>query len=235
VAPLDPVTRAVPWRLLALGGLVAGGALAVWRLGGLDLATIAAVRPWIERQGEWAPVVFVLGYAVAELFFVPALPLTILGGLAFGPVRGTLYVSIGATAGAALAFLAARYAARGIVEGWIARSPRLRRLDELVARDGWRILMLTRLVPLFPFNVQNFAYGITRIRFVPFVLLTWVCILPATAAFTLAGDALAEGGGAPGRVLLGLAVAGIVIVAVSLIPRWLSARSRAVAELADPR
>jgi uncharacterized membrane protein YdjX (TVP38/TMEM64 family) len=180
-------------------------------------------------------VVFILGYAVAELFFVPALPLTLLGGLAFGPLRGTLYVSVGATAGAALAFLAARYAARGLVEGWIARSPRLRRLDAAVTRHGWRILMLTRLIPLFPFNLQNFAYGLTRIRFVPYVLLTWVCILPATAAFTLAGDALAEGGGAPRRVLGGLAVAGVLIVAVSLIPRWLMARSRAVGELVDPR
>jgi uncharacterized membrane protein YdjX (TVP38/TMEM64 family) len=214
---------------------VGGGALAVWRLGGLDVATIALVRPWIERQGGWAPVVFILGYAVAELFFVPALPLTLLGGLAFGPLRGTLYVSVGATAGAALAFLAARYAARGLVEGWIARSPRLRRLDAAVTRHGWRILMLTRLVPLFPFNLQNFAYGLTRIRFVPYVLLTWVCILPATAAFTLAGDALAGGGGPPRRLLGGLAVAGLLIVAVSLIPRWLMARSRVVGELVDPR
>jgi uncharacterized membrane protein YdjX (TVP38/TMEM64 family) len=213
---------------------VAGGALAVWQLGGLDFATVAAVRPWIERQGDWAPVMFILGYAVAELFFVPALPLTILGGLAFGPVRGTLYVSVGATAGAALAFLAARYAARGMIESWITRSPRLRRLDEAVARHGWRILMLTRLVPIFPFNVQNFAYGVTRIGFVPFVLLTWVCILPATAAFTVAGDALAEGGASPRRVVVGLALAGVLIVAVSLVPRWLSARSRAVGELVGP-
>jgi uncharacterized membrane protein YdjX (TVP38/TMEM64 family) len=211
--------------------LVGGGALTVWRLGGLDLATIAGIRPWIERQGRWAPVIFITGYAVAELFFVPALPLTILGGLAFGPVRGTIYVSIGATAGAALAFLAARYAARSLVEGWMARSPQLRRLDEAVVRDGWRILMVTRLVPLFPFSLQNFAYGLTRIRFVPYVLITWLCILPGSAAFTVAGDALAEGRGSPRRILGGLAVASLLIVAVSLIPRWLTVRSRAVGDL----
>ena len=112
----------------------------------------------------------------------------------FGPVWGTVYTWIAGTLAAALAFLVARHLARDTVERWKATSPRLARIDAAVERHGWRILMLTRLIPLFPFNLQNFAYGLTRIPFWVYVGVTAVCILPGTIAFTLAGGALSSGG-----------------------------------------
>jgi uncharacterized membrane protein YdjX (TVP38/TMEM64 family) len=185
----------------------------------------------IDAFGVWGPALFIGGYALAELAFVPALPLTLLGGLIFGPVRGTIIVSIGATLGAALAFLAARYLARGLVEAWVRANPRLARIDAAVEEHGWRILMITRLVPLFPFNLQNFAYGLTRMSFWTFVGLSWLCMLPGTAAFALAGGALGEGAADPRRTLGYLGAAAILIVVVSLLPRWLRRRSRVAGEL----
>ena len=104
-------------------------------------------------------------------------------------------------------------------------------MDDAVARDGWRIVMITRLVPLFPFNVQNYAYGVTRIGFWAYLTTSAVCMIPATVAYTFAGGALSRGGGDLRRTLGYLAVAGVLIVMVSLIPRYLERRNRAAGAL----
>ena len=221
--------------LLALG-LLAAGFLA-WALGLHDLVRpdrLARLRTEIEAYGPWAPALYVGGYVIAELLFVPALPLTLLGGLVFGPVWGSVYTWVAATLAAALAFLVARHLARDTVERWKAASPGLARIDAAVERHGWRILMLTRLIPLFPFNLQNFAYGLTRIPFWTYVGVTAVCILPGTIAFTLAGGAL-SGGGGPRRIAWTLAGAGVLIVVVSLVPRWLTRKSAAARDLLSPQ
>ena len=220
--------------LLVLG-LVAVAVLA-WSVGLHDwvrLERLAELRAAIEAYGAWGPVLFVAGYVVGELLFFPGLPLTLLGGLVFGPVWGTVYVWIAAMLSAALAFLVARHLARDTVERWMAHSPRLARIDAAIGRHGWRILMITRLVPLFPFNLQNYAYGLTRIPLWPYLVVTAICILPATIAFTLAAGAL-SGGGTPGRTVWTLAVSGVLIVILSLTPRWLTRRSRAARELLGP-
>ena len=195
--------------LLVLG-LVAVAVLA-WSVGLHDWVRperLAELRAAIEAYGAWGPVLFVAGYVVGELLFLPGLPLTLLGGLVFGPVWGTVYVWIAAMLSAALAFLVARHLARDTVERWMAHSPRLARIDAAIGRHGWRILMITRLVPLFPFNLQNYAYGLTRIPLWPYLVVTAICILPATIAFTLAAGAL-SGGGTPSRTIWTLAVSGV--------------------------
>jgi uncharacterized membrane protein YdjX (TVP38/TMEM64 family) len=239
VAPANPVShppRAGSRRLglLALGLLAAG--LLAWALGLHDVVRpdrLARLRTEIEAYGPWAPALYVGGYIIAELLFVPALPLTLLGGLVFGAVWGSVYTWVAATLAAALAFLVARHLARDTVERWKAASPGLARIDAAVERHGWRILMLTRLIPLFPFNLQNFAYGLTRIPFWTYVGVTAVCILPGTIAFTLAGGALSSGG-SPRTIAWTLAAAGILIVLVSLLPRWLGRKSSAARDLLSP-
>jgi uncharacterized membrane protein YdjX (TVP38/TMEM64 family) len=221
-------------RLLLFGGLILGGAMLAKTLGLqeiLNLNNLAALKAWIQRYGPLAPLVYITGYILAVVFFVPGLPITILGGVVFGPLWGTVYVSIASTIGAALAFLIARYGAREMVEGWVAKSPRLAKIDQAIARHGWRIVMITRLVPLFPFNLQNYAYGLTRIGFWRYLLVSWSCMLPATAVYTFAGGALSEGGEDIRRTLLYLGVAGVLLVLVSLIPRWLSKTSPATSDL----
>jgi membrane protein DedA with SNARE-associated domain len=155
----------------------------------------------------------------------------VLGGVAFGPVWGTVYVWIGATIGLGLAFLVARYAVRSTVERWVQASPRVAKKDGQVAEHGWRIVMLTRLVPIFPFNLQNYAYGLTRIGFWPYAITSSICMLPGTAAFTFAGGALSEGRGDVRRTLAYLAVAGVLLVLLSLLPRWLQRRSKLAGDL----
>jgi uncharacterized membrane protein YdjX (TVP38/TMEM64 family) len=225
-----------PGRLLVLAFALAAAGVLAWSLGIHDWVRperLARLRAAIEDQGAWGPVLYIGGYVLAELFFVPALPLTLLGGLVFGPLWGTVYVSIASTLAAALAFLVARHLARGTVERWLEDSPRLRRIDAAVERHGWRILMVTRLVPLFPFNLQNFAYGLTRIPFWTYVGVSWACMLPATIAFTLAGGAL-SGGGSAARTIWTLAAAALLIVLVSLAPRWWSRGSQLAGELLSP-
>jgi len=221
-------------RLLLLGGIVLGGAFLVRSFGlqeVLSLHNIVRLKAWIEGFGPLAPLVFIAGYILAVIFFIPGLPITVLGGVAFGPFWGTVYVSIASTIGVALTFLIARYGARGMVERWVAENPRLARIDQAIARHGWRIVMITRLVPLFPFNLQNYAYGLTRIGFWSYLLTSWPCMLPGTAAYTFAGGALSEGGGDIQRTMTYLGIAGILLVMVSLLPRWLKRRSRIADEL----
>ncbi len=224
-----------PWgRLLLLGGIVLAGAF-LTRIFGfqeiLSLKNLAHLRAGIERFGPFAPLVFIAGYILAVIFFVPGLPITVLGGVAFGPIWGTVYVSIASTIGVALTFLIARYGAREMVERWVAESPRLTKIDQAVAHHGWQIVMITRLVPLFPFNLQNYAYGLTRISFWSYLFTSWPCMLPGTAAYTFAGGALSEAGGDIQRTLLYLGIAGSLLVLVSLLPRWLHKTSPATDDL----
>jgi uncharacterized membrane protein YdjX (TVP38/TMEM64 family) len=217
-----------------LGGIVLGGAFLAKMFGLqeiLNLKNLAYLKAWIERFGPLAPLVFIAGYILAVIFFVPGLPITILGGVAFGPLWGTVYVSIASTIGVALTFLIARYGARELVERWVSENQRLAKIDQAIARHGWRIVMITRLVPLFPFNLQNYAYGLTRISFWGYLLTSWPCMLPATVAYTFAGGALSEAGGDVRRTLLYLGIAGSLLVLVSLIPRWLNKTSPATDDL----
>ena len=114
------------------------------------------LRTLIEGYGTLAPLLYMLLYAVAPTLFLPGLPLTVVGGLLFGPFWGVVYTIISATTGACIAFLVSRYLARDWVEQKL-KSPRWRHLDEQVAKHGWKMVAMTRLVPLFPFNLLNYA------------------------------------------------------------------------------
>jgi uncharacterized membrane protein YdjX (TVP38/TMEM64 family) len=218
------------WRLFALATIVIALAVVVHRAGGGDLLqreSLGRLRQWVETLGVLGPPAFIGCYVLTAVAFVPALPMSVLGGLLFGPLWGTVYASIGSTLGACCAFLLARYAARDLVERWVATSPALERLDLAAARHGFRLVMITRLVPFVPYNVQNYVYGVTGIRFWPYAVTSWLCMLPSTAAFTIAGGALSEGGWDARRILPWLGLAAALAILVSLLPRWLRGKSPA--------
>jgi uncharacterized membrane protein YdjX (TVP38/TMEM64 family) len=204
-------------------------AVVVARIAGLTqyfgLEGLDNLRTWIEGFGAVAPVVFVAVYAVATVAFLPGTPLTLLAGLLFGPIWGTLWALIGATLGATLAFLVGRYAARGSVESWTANNERIKKLDEGVQKHGWRMLVITRLVPLFPFNLQNYAYGLTRVGLTTYALLTGTCMVPGVAAYTFAGGSLATAREDLTRTFVYLGISAVLLVLISLIPGWLGRRS----------
>ena len=185
---------------------------------------IPKIKEKINSFGVTAPLVYIGFYIVATVFFMPGLPVTMLSGLAFGPIWGVVYASIGSVIGVSLAFLIARYAARGMVEGWVSGNAQFRKIDEGVQRQGWRMLMITRLVPIFPFNLQNYAYGLTKIKFLTFFLISWICMLPGTAAYVQLGAAVNVGEGNLKKTLIYLAGAGVFIVLVSLIPSLIRKR-----------
>jgi len=234
------LTDRAPWRthrLIALAvALVAAIAVARWSgvAEFLGPGGLARARDWVGALGALGPIAFVAVYVVSVVAFVPSLPMSVLAGLLFGPVVGTAYASIASTLGACLAFAIARYAARDLVRHWIARWPALARLDQAAAHHGFRLVMITRLVPIFPFNVQNYAYGITGIGFPAYAITSWICMLPATVAFTVAGGSLAEGRWSLRAAAPWLGLAATLLVLFWLLARWASRRSAALEELLEP-
>lgn len=141
-----------------------------------------------EALGPWGPVALVGVYILACVLLLPGSVLTLGAGAAFGLTKGLIAVSLGSTLGACAAFAIGRYLARSRVEAWIQSNPRFRALDEAVGRDGRRIVFLTRLSPVFPFNLLNFFYGITQVRFLDYALASWIGMLPGTVVFVYSGS-----------------------------------------------
>ncbi len=159
-------------RLVVLGGFLAAIAyLGLHR----DLFQHSLLERELLHFGRLAPIFFVLVYAVATTLFMPGSILTIAGGALFGPMWGTLWNLSGATLGATLAFLIARYVASDCVSR--AAGERLARLMRGVEQEGWRFVAFVRLVPLFPFNLVNYACGLTRIPLVPYMVTSLISIL----------------------------------------------------------
>lgn len=192
----------------------------------ISLDNLDALRGWIDGFGAIAPVVFVAMYAAAVVAFLPATPLTLLSGLVFGVVWGTLWAWIGATLGLTLAFLVGRYAARGLVESWKENNERVKKLDEGVEKHGWRMLLITRLVPVFPFSLQNYVYGLTKIRFLTYVLVSGACIVPGVIVYIFAGGSLATAQEDLTKTFVYLGVAAVFFVLISLIPTWIRKRNQ---------
>lgn len=197
-----------------------------------DRFDIAALERWIQEAGIWAPLLFMAVYAVAAVLFLPGSVLTLAGGALFGPVLGTFYNLTGATIGATLAFLIARY----LVSDWVAERTggRLKQLINGVEGEGWRFVAFTRLVPLFPFNLLNYALGLTRIKLSHYLLATYICMLPASIAYSYLGyagrEAVGGGEGLIRKVLLALALLAVVAFLPSLIGKL---RRGAMIDIAD--
>jgi uncharacterized membrane protein YdjX (TVP38/TMEM64 family) len=221
------------WKLVLAVVVVAGGVLVAWQLGLFELFTMENVDKldaWFDGLGFWAPLIFVLVWIAACVFFLPGLPVTIVGALVFGPVWGSIYSSIGATLGATAAFIVGRYAARGMVEGLIQKNQALRKIDDGVEKQGWRMLMITRLVPIFPFNAQNYVYGLTKISLPVYALVSFVCMLPGCIAFNFMAGSVRTG--EFGKALGYLAAGAVVFVILSLIPGWIK-KKYGTAELTE--
>lgn len=191
------------WRPLLLAGAVAM-VLVVAAARALDApALLRAVLDRFQDLGPWGPAAFVALYVVATVLLLPGSILTLGAGAVFGLVKGAVTCSIAATLGATAAFLVGRYLARDAVARKLEAYPRFRTIDEAVAREGWKIVGLTRLSPVFPFNVLNYAFGITRVSLGHYVVASWIGMMPATVTYvylgSLAGDLATLGQGRHAR------------------------------------
>jgi uncharacterized membrane protein YdjX (TVP38/TMEM64 family) len=204
--------KLIRWLLFAL--LLCGIVLAVLYRDRFDAA---ALEQWVADAGSAGPILFMAVYAIATVLFLPGSVLTLAGGALFGPLFGTFYNLTGATIGAGLAFLAARYLSSDWVEN--RTGGRLKQIKEGVENEGWRFVAFVRLVPLFPFNLLNYALGLTRIRFLHYLIASYLCMLPGAFAYTYLGyagrEAVAGGEGLIQKGLLALAL----LAAVAFLPR----------------
>ena len=151
-------------------------------------STIAAMLEWTQGLGYWGYLVLIVAYIAATVLFVPGTLLTLAAGFLFGVVRGSITVSVASTTGAAAAFLVGRYLARRRIEQKVAGSPEFSVIDEAVGRQGFKIVLLTRLSPIFPFNLLNYAFGLTRVRFGSYVLASWIGMIPGTVLYVYLGS-----------------------------------------------
>ena len=187
----------------------------------IRLENVPKIKAWVASFGAVAPLVYIGLYLVSTVFFLPGTPVTVLAGFVFGPLWGVLYASIASIISVSAAFLIARYVPRDLVENWVKDNAQFRKIDAQVEEQGWRIVMLTRLVPIFPFNLQNYAYGLTCIRFSTFVLVSAIFMLPGTAVYVQFGGALVSGEGNIWKTLIYLGVAGVLLLLLSLLPKFL--------------
>ncbi len=196
------------------------------------LVVVFPIGDWIQAGAEWAQeqgtlglVAFAALYAVATVFAVPGSALTLIAGGAFGVASGTIAVWFGATAGLALAFLAARRLARDRVARWLSAKPSFAAVDRAVAAEGWKIVFLTRLTPVFPFTVLNYAYGLTGVSFGGYLLASATGILPGTLLYIYLGSSVARtvaGESDPLETLLrvvGLAAFVLVTILITRVAR----------------
>jgi uncharacterized membrane protein YdjX (TVP38/TMEM64 family) len=152
-------------------------------------ARLTEMLIWIKELGWIDMAVYFFLYIAACVFVVPGSVLSLGAGLIYGVVQGSLIVSVSSTVGASAAFLLGRYLARGWVEKKIEDSPSFMEIDSSIKKKGWKIVMLLRLSPVFPFNTLNYVLGLTGVRFIDYVLASWIGMIPGTVMYVYIGSA----------------------------------------------
>ncbi len=201
-------------RIIALL-LIIGAIVSVHLTGATQYLEEETLRQWVQSYGVLAPIIYMLIYIVAPALFLPGLPLTIAGGILFGPFWGVVYSITSATIGACVAFLISRYIARDWISSKL-KSPKWERLDQGVEHHGWKVVAFTRLIPIFPFNLLNYAFGLTKIKFMHYAVTTFICMLPACIAFIVFSSSLLDV--LKGKISPAFIAGLLLIVLVSLIP-----------------
>jgi len=188
------------------------------------------VLGWVAGLGAWGPIIYIAVYILACVFFIPGSILTLGAGVLFGVMKGSIIVSIASTLGATCAFLVGRHIGRDWISRKIQGNQKFRAIDEAVAQEGWKIVGLTRLSPIFPFNLLNYAYGLTRVSLRDYFFASWIGMMPATVMYvyigSLAGEIAKIGGGERSRTpaewalyIVGLIATAAVTVYITRIAR----------------
>jgi len=211
----------LPRLVLALAVLVAAVLLAN-HFGLVEgLRDIEGMQQWFLDLGFVGFAVYLLLYIAVAVFMLPASAVTIVAGITFGSVLGGVLALVSATIGACVAFLIAKYVARDTIIAKFGKNPLFKRIEEGVEQNGASFLILTRLVPVFPYNIQNYAYGLTSMKLSTFALVSFITMAPGAFIYAyIAGEIVAHGVSL--RLLLQFTVAGLVLFGVSLIPKYIA-------------
>jgi uncharacterized membrane protein YdjX (TVP38/TMEM64 family) len=156
-------------------------------------AKIEELQHWIRSLGLWGPIAFFVIYLGAVIATMPGTIFGVIAGALFGSVIGVILISISSTVGASLTFLIARYFARDAVARWLSTNKTMKRLDQLTEDHGMIMVGLTRLIPLFPFTLLNYGFGLTRVSFKTYVFWSWLCMIPGTILVVVGTDVLTQG------------------------------------------
>jgi pyruvate/2-oxoglutarate dehydrogenase complex dihydrolipoamide dehydrogenase (E3) component/uncharacterized membrane protein YdjX (TVP38/TMEM64 family) len=203
------------WMLYATAAVALVLALKYFNVQGL----LKSALDWIGHLGPWGPVIFVGLYVVATVLFVPGSVLTLGAGAVFGVALGSACVSVSATLGATAAFLVGRYLARDAIARKIEKHEKFTTIDRAVADEGWKIVLLTRLSPVFPFTLLNYAFGLTRVKLSHYVVASWLGMIPGTVMYVYLGSLVNVGAGHRQRttgewILYGVGLVATVAVTV---------------------
>ena len=187
----------------------------------LSLENIPKLKEQFLALGWLAFIIYFFAYIIVCVFFLPGTPLTLLGGIVFGPLLGTFYTVVSASAGLAISFLIGRYTLRNLMLEKFGKSDAFKKIDQGVKEQGWRILVVTRLVPVFPFSLQNYVYGFTDIKFLTYWALSTLFIIPGTAAYTMSAGAVLSGEFSA-KNLIYLGIGALCFVGLSFVPKLLA-------------
>ena len=185
------------------------------------LKNIGALQEWFQGLGFIGYAVYLAIYVIVAVFMFPASAITIVAGITFGSVLGGILALLGATIGAAAAFIIAKYVARDAIVNKFGRNPIFKKIENGVKENGTSFLILTRLVPLFPYNIQNYAYGVTPMKLSTFIFVSLATMAPGAFIYAfMAGEIVTKGISV--RLLIQFAAAGLILFGVSLIPKLIT-------------
>jgi uncharacterized membrane protein YdjX (TVP38/TMEM64 family) len=192
----------------------------------VSFENIKKMKLLIDGFGVLGPLIYVVLFITGCVFFIPAPPMAMASGLAFGPVMGSVWTMAAALIADGIAFLLARYTMRNTVESWIQKNNGLQKVDYGVRRHGWRLLILTRLVPGLPYILQSYAYGLTNIKFTSYIVVSWICTIPGIIAFTLMGGCMGISDVKTEKLFIYIGLMAIIVVALSFVPNLIKKRIR---------
>lgn len=201
---------------------IIAGSIIVYRSGLVsDLKNIKEMQVWFKKFGARGYIIYILIYVLSCVLMLPGSVLTIIAGAAYGPVIGAVIALIGATLGAAASFLIAKYIMKDTIKSVVGKSAIFDKVDNGFKENGYNFLILTRLVPIFPFNVQNYAYGLTGIRTSTYIFWTFICMIPGAFIYAyMAGEIALHGISL--NILIKFTIAGIILFIISFIPKYIA-------------
>mgnify|MGYP003603014869 CR=1 FL=1 len=218
--PLNPHSRR-RFTLFAVVFLIL--ILAIGLLASCDLTHLDwhGLRENIRDSGFRGPLICMLLYILFTLLFIPSTPLSLIVGAVYGVVAGTVYASIGTLIGATLAFLIGRYALHRSIRRWIGDGKTFHWIDEGIKNDPWRIIVISRMFPITPYNFLNYAYGLTGVSLAKYMIASWLGMLPPIIAWVwtaAAAGRIAEGN-ADKKIFIALLVGTAFFALISYMPR----------------
>lgn len=203
--------------------IIIGAIFLVLRSLGVDFSRVSAeeIKTWVKSLGFWGPTIYIIVYVFRPLILLPAAIFSASAGVIWG-LEGFIYVQIGANISAVAEFLIARYFARELVQKYL--KGKISRVDESIKKHGFITVLLVRLIPNLPWDVQNLSLGLTKVKFKDYFFATLIGIIPASFALVYGGDAIIKVLTNPKNFWM-IILAGLIFMGVFFLQKWLRSKN----------